>query len=240
MTAWPVGEQDPKTRLRDLEAMLDAAVDYEVIKLDEAGNVVTWSRGAEAVQGYSADEVLGRPAAIFYTEEDQAAGLANRGLAAARETGRFEFEGWRVRKDGTRFWASVVLAPIRDGTGAVAGFTEVASDVGDRKRDDAMFRELLEAAPDAIVIVGPDGRISLANRQTDLLFGYDREELIGKKVEILVPERFRQRHPDHRNRYFSPGIRQSRGVCCAWSAGVRGPGVGACGRGVGRCGGSPR
>jgi PAS domain S-box-containing protein len=203
MGASPVGEPDTGARLRDLEAMLDAVAGHVIIKLDPAGRVVTWNRGAEAVVGYRAEEVLGQSVSMFYTDEDRAADVVARELQTARETGRFEFEGWRVRKGGERYWASVVLTPIRDEAGQLTGFAKISRDVGERGRADTMFRGLLEAAPDAIVIVGPDGRIVLANRQTDLLFGYDREDLIGREVEILVPPRFRQRHPDYRTRYFS-------------------------------------
>src|SRR4051794_3718008 len=100
-------QQDQGERLRDLEAMLDAITEYEIIKLDLDGNVVNWTRGAETVTGYRAEEVLGKPVSIFYTEEDRASALVDRELRTARDTGRFEFEGWRVRKDGQRFWAIV-------------------------------------------------------------------------------------------------------------------------------------
>ena len=102
-----------------------------ITQLDATGNVVRWCPGAQAVLGYSAPEVLDRPMTVFYTEEDFAAGLAERELAAARESGRYELEGWRVRKDGQRFRAGVALVPMKDETGAVTGFTQV---IGDRDR----------------------------------------------------------------------------------------------------------
>ncbi len=143
------GERNPGERLRDLEAMLDAITDYEIIKLDVDGNVASWSPGAEALTGYSAAEAIGRPASIFSSEEDQAAGLVEQELRTARETGRFELEGWRVRKGGEKFWASVVLAPIRDEGSALSGFVKVARDITELKRAESMFRDLLESAPDA-------------------------------------------------------------------------------------------
>jgi PAS domain S-box-containing protein len=196
------GEQSPAERLRDLEAMLDAILDYEIIKLDPDGKVVSWSPGAEAVTGYRADEVIGRSMAMFQTAEDIATGAADRELQTARERGRYEFEGLRVRKGGETYWASVVVAPITDDSGGVTGFVKVARDVTERRRAEAMFRDLLESAPDATVIVGADGRIRRINRQAEEMLGYRRDELVGREVEVLVPERFRPRHSDFREGFF--------------------------------------
>jgi PAS domain S-box-containing protein len=178
--------------------MLDAITDYEIIKLDTDGTVASWSPGAQALKGYTAQEAIGQPVSIFYTDDDQAAGLARQELETARNSGRFELEGWRVRKGGERFWASVILSPIRAQDGKLTGFVKVTRDISKRRSADEMFRGLLESAPDAMVIVGSDGRIVLVNRQTEQLFGSGRDELIGREVETLIPPRFRQRHPGHR------------------------------------------
>jgi PAS domain S-box-containing protein len=178
--------------------MLDAITDYEIIKLDTDGTVASWSPGAQALKGYTAQEAIGQPVSIFYTDDDQAAGLARQELETARNSGRFELEGWRVRKGGERFWASVILSPIRAQDGKLTGFVNVTRDISKRRSADEMFRGLLESAPDAMVIVGSDGRIVLVNRQTEQLFGSGRDELIGREVETLIPPRFRQRHPGHR------------------------------------------
>jgi PAS domain S-box-containing protein len=178
--------------------MLDAITDYEIIKLDTDGTVASWSPGAQALKGYTAQEAIGQPVSIFYTDDDQAAGLARQELETAANSGRFELEGWRVRKGGERFWASVILSPIRAQDGKLTGFVKVTRDISKRRSADEMFRGLLESAPDAMVIVGSDGRIVLVNRQTEQLFGSGRDELIGREVETLIPPRFRQRHPGHR------------------------------------------
>jgi len=128
--------QDPVDQLRDLRAMLDAIVDYSVIRLDAEGRVMTWSPGAQALKGYTADEAIGQPVSIFYTEDDRAAGLADREMRTARESGRVELEGWRVAKDGRRFWASVTLAPIRDGAGEVTGYVKVSRDLTERREQE--------------------------------------------------------------------------------------------------------
>jgi rsbT co-antagonist protein RsbR len=198
MAVPPTGQEDRGARLHDLEAMLDAITDYEIIKLDTDGTVASWSPGAQALKGYTAQEVIGQPVSIFYTDEDQAAGLARQELETARDTGRFELEGWRVRKGGERFWASVILSPIRAPDGKLTGFVKVTRDISDRRSADEIFRGLLESAPDAMVIVGSDGRIVLVNRQTEQLFGFGRDELVGREVETLVPSRFRPRHPGYR------------------------------------------
>ena len=104
--------------------MVDAITDYAIIQLDVNGNVVRWCPGAQALTGYSAAEALDQPVSMFYTEEDRAAGLAEREMAVAHTSGRLEFAGWRIRKDGQRFRAGVVLAPMQDETGAVTGFTK--------------------------------------------------------------------------------------------------------------------
>lgn len=202
--------KSPRERLCDVDAMLDAITDYAIIQLDVDGNVLRWCPGAEALLGYSATEVLDRPISMFHIEEDRAGGLAERELAAARKSGRCEFHGWRVRKSGQRFWASVVLSPIRDATGVVTGFTKVIRDVtAEHRRTESMFHDLLEAAPDAMIIAAPDGRIMLANAQTDAMFGYRREDLIGLEVKMLIPPRLRESHERHRAKFFaSPEVRR--------------------------------
>ena len=208
MAASPAGERDPGVRIRDLEAALDAISDYAIIYLDADGKIVSWNRNSEVMRGYTAEEVIGQPISVLYAAEDRAAGLADRELRAARDSGRAEFEGWRIRKGGEPFWASVVVVPIRDEDGKLTGFAKVTRDVTEQKRAQAMFRGLLESAPDAMVIVGADARIALVNRQAEQLFGYSRDELAGRDVETLVPDRFRQRHSGHREGFFAaPRVR---------------------------------
>lgn len=193
--------------------MLHAVVDRGVIKLDPAGNVARWSVGAEELLGYSQAEVLGRPAALFFTEDDRTSGLAERELAVVREVGHFQFEGWRVRKDGRPFRAGVEVTAIRNGAGSITGFAKVLRDLdADQQRSSNTFHALLEAAPDAMVIVGADGRIILANAQADRMFGYAREDLIGKEVEMLLPPKFRGNHVRYRTDFFAEPTPRRMGV----------------------------
>ncbi len=194
----------------DTSLLLDAIVDRGILKLDPTGKVAHWSAGAQALLGYSEAEVLGQPVSMLHTDEDRAAGVAERELAAARESGRFERDSWRVRKGGQYFRAGVTVSAITDQGGSLTGFIEVIRDLAaDQQRSHSLFYDLLEAAPDAMVIVGSDGRITLANAQTDRMFGYRREELVGHEIEMLIPPRLRGPHAGHRAGFFAdPELRQ--------------------------------
>ncbi len=117
---------------RRFRLLVESVQDYAIVMLDPGGRIASWNRGAERLKGYTAEEVVGRPLAIFYTEEE--AGHAEEHLEIARREGRFEEDGWRVRKDGSRFWAHVVINAIRDESGELLGFVDVAGDLTDRHR----------------------------------------------------------------------------------------------------------
>ncbi|MGA0600993.1 PAS domain S-box protein [Caulobacter sp. KR2-114] len=118
---------------RQFRLLVANVVDYALYMLDRQGHVVSWNTGAQNIKGYAADEIVGRHFSAFYTQEDRAAGTPQRALATALEKGRFEAEGWRVRKDGSRFWASVVIDPIRDETGEHLGFAKITRDITERR-----------------------------------------------------------------------------------------------------------
>ena len=184
--------------------MLDALTDQAVVKLGPDGQVVHWSRSAQAMTGYGADEIVGRQLSLLRTEEDRQAGFVDQELAAVRDEGRREFQSWWVRKSGERFLAHATLTAVADGS----GFVTVLRDVTESARAESLFHGLLESAPDAMVIVAADGRIVLVNRQAEVLFGFERAELVGREIEVLVPGRFRDRHFGHRNGFFAhPTVR---------------------------------
>jgi PAS domain S-box-containing protein len=128
---------------RRFRHLVQSVVDYAIFQLDKDGVVATWNRGAERIKSYSADEIIGRHFSVFYTEEDRAAGIPARALATAAVEGRFEMEGWRVRKDGSRFWASMVIDPIHE-DGEVVGFANVTRDVTERMETQRILRETQE------------------------------------------------------------------------------------------------
>jgi PAS domain S-box-containing protein len=188
--------------------LIDSFKDHAILMLDPQGLITTWNEGAECIKGYRPDEIIGRHFSQFYPPEDVARGKPQHELIVAVAAGRFEEEGWRIRKDGTSFWANVVITPIYDRSGRLNGFGKVVRDNTARHKAEQKFEDLLEAAPDAIVILDQAGDIVLVNSQTEKVFGYMRTELIGHKIEVLLPERYRARHPSHRFEFFAaPKIR---------------------------------
>jgi PAS domain S-box-containing protein len=182
--------------------------DYAIFMLDPTGHVSTWNAGAERIKGYTSEEIIGQHFSRFYTREDIETGKPDRELKTAAAEGQFEEEGWRVRKDGSRFWANVLITALRDKNGALVGFSKVTRDFTDRKKtEEALrasenrFRSLFEFSPDAIVVTDRDGRIAEVNGQVAKFFGYDRADLLNRPIEMLIPERYRQLHPSHRRGY---------------------------------------
>ena len=127
--------------------LVDAVVDYAIYMLDLDGRVTNWNRGAQRIKGYTADEIIGKDFSLFYTPEDKADGLPRRALAIAAEEGRFEAEGWRVRKGGSRFWANVVIDPIREEDGTLIGYAKVTRDITERR----LAQQSLEKAHEELV-----------------------------------------------------------------------------------------
>jgi PAS domain S-box-containing protein len=170
--------------------LVDAITDYAIYMLDSGGHVVSWNPGAQRFKGYLADEVVGQHFSRFYTEEDRATGMPSRALAAAANEGRFENEGWRVRKDGTRFWAHVIIDPIREADGEVVGYAKVTRDLTERmeatealKRSQEQFQILVNGVTDyAIYMLDPQGHVTNWNSGAERIKGYSREEILGSHV----------------------------------------------------------
>jgi PAS domain S-box-containing protein len=167
--------------------LIEAITDYAIYMLDPQGIVSSWNRGAQRFKGYYADEIIGQHFSRFYTDEDRASGLPARALETAMREGKFEAEGWRVRKDGTRFWAYVVIDPIRLASGEIVGFAKITRDLTERKaaeetlrQSQEQFRLLVQGVTDyAIYMLDPTGRVSNWNVGAQRIKGYLPEEIIG-------------------------------------------------------------
>jgi formate hydrogenlyase transcriptional activator len=190
------------------QLFLGSVRDYAIFQLDPEGHVRTWNDAAQRMKGYSAEEIVGQHFSRFYTAEDVAGKKPELELKAAAEAGRSEDEGWRVRKDGSRFWAHVTITAIRDRSGTLLGFAKITRDETERRnaqealrRSEEHARMLFELSPDAVLVCDAEGRIREANARVETLFGYRREELAGQTVELLVPDRFRGTHSKHRQNY---------------------------------------
>ena len=184
--------------------LLDSLRDEAVFALDPQGRILSWNPGAEAVIGYPADEVLGTHSSRFYAEEDRQLGMPERDLRRALQLGRLEVEGWRVRRDGSRFWAHVTTAVLRDDERRHTGFARVVRDITERIRaeemlrlSEAKFSGIIAIATDAIVTVDEEERIVLFNQGAEKVFGWSEAEIVGQKLETLLPGRFHDRHHDH-------------------------------------------
>ncbi len=193
----PLGDCDYARGRRELSQLMDenaryrllveAITDYAVYMLDEDGRVVSWNPGAERFKGYRTEEILGRHFSCFYTPEDRAVDLPARALAIAAAEGRFEQEGWRLRKTGERFWAHVVIDPIRGGEGRLIGYAKVTRDLTERRRaaedlrrSQEQFQILVDGVTDyAIYMLDPGGRVSSWNSGAQRIKGYQPQEIIG-------------------------------------------------------------
>ncbi|WP_126363524.1 hybrid sensor histidine kinase/response regulator [Pseudomonas fluorescens] len=177
--------------------LIDAVVDYAIYMIDPGGIITSWNSGAKRFKGYEEAEILGEHFSRFYTTDDRAAGLPQRALDTAIREGRFEGEGWRVRKDGTHFWCHVVIDPIIDPSGNLLGFAKITRDLTDRKmaeetlkRSEQQFRLLVQGVTDyAIYMLSPEGLVSNWNQGAQRIKGYLPEEIIGKHFSIFyTPE----------------------------------------------------
>ncbi|HJV96173.1 MAG TPA: PAS domain S-box protein [Albitalea sp.] len=188
-----------ETRYRDL---LESTPDAIVI-VNDIGRIILVNGQAEAVFGWRRDELLGEPLEVLLPRRYRAGHVGHRADYMQQSRKRpmgVGLELYGLRKNGVEFPVEISLSPLDTDVGRL-GMSAIR-DITDRRKAEQKFRSLLESAPDAMVIVDRDGRIVLVNSQTERLFGFQRSELLGQRIEILVPERFRPKHPEHRTRFF--------------------------------------
>ncbi len=181
-------EHDSSERFR---LLIESVKDYAIFILDSDGRVSTWNPGAERINGYSAADIIGKHFSIFYPPEVSATDKCERELEIAASEGRFEEEGWRLRKDGSRLWANVTITALRDPEGQLVGFAKVTQDLTMRRaaeEETRRFRLLVESVKDyAIFILDPKGYVSSWNPGAERIKGYRSDEIIGKHFSTFYP-----------------------------------------------------
>jgi PAS domain S-box-containing protein len=194
ITMRDLADRDLRIAARAMERMLDAITDFEVIRLDPDGTVRSWSPGAQRLKQYTEQEVLGHNVSMFYAEVAVRAGMAEREMAKALRETRFETEGWRIRKDGSRFWANVVMSPIWDDDGAHVGFVKVARDLSERREQEQLVQrqrdEILELSTpviqvwDKVLVLPVIGTLDSlrASRLTESLL----ERISSDQAEVVI------------------------------------------------------
>ncbi|WP_157572373.1 EAL domain-containing protein [Nevskia soli] len=189
-------EQHARQLDQRFRMIVENVADYAIFMLGVDGNIVSWNRGAMLIKGYQAEEIIGRHFSVFYPEEDQRAGKTARELEIAGSTGRFEEEGWRLRKGGERFWAHVVINAVRDEQGRLIGFAKISRDLSERRRAEQqlaranILREaILEASPFSIISTDSAGLITAVNPAAERMLWYKAVELVGKATPALIHDK---------------------------------------------------
>jgi PAS domain S-box-containing protein len=181
--------------------LVEGVQDYAIFSLDPEGHIASWNLGAERIKLYAAHEIIGRHFSVFYPAEDLLSGKPEHELVTAADVGRFEDEGWRLRKDGTRFWANVVITAMRDSLGRLRGYTKITRDLTARKLTEDRLRSseqrlrlVIQSSLDAIISGDMAGNVIGWNEAATRLFGYTADEILGKALTQLMPERYRAAH----------------------------------------------
>ncbi len=190
------GRKQSEDTLKETEqrfrSLVDAVEEYAIFRLDEDGYVTSWNAGAEAIKGYEREEILGKHFSTFYTGEDRAEGIPERNLEAAIEAGSVEDEGWRLRKDGSRFWANVTITAVRGDDGTHEGFLKVTRDMTDRHRREQELESELQRIfgriTDGFYALDEDCQFTHVNERAEQILGVDGEELLGTSLWTSFPE----------------------------------------------------
>jgi len=182
-------------------ALVEAAADYAIFLLDKTGHILTWNKGAQRIKGYAPADILGRHVSVFYTEEAKARRWPEYELQMAGANGHFEDEGWRLRKDGSLFWASVVITALRDAKGTLQGFSKITRDLSERRRheetlrlSEERFRLMVDSVKDyAIFMLDANGIVATWNAGAERIKGYKQSEIIGQHFAVFYPEEGRRK-----------------------------------------------
>lgn len=200
-----IGESEHRFR-----TLVETVQGTSIVALDAEGRLISWNAGAERNEGYTESDVLGRPLEFSFIDSDRRANVPAKMLGEARSHGSSQAQVWRLKKDGSVYWADVRIAAFYDETAHVSGFSQVTRDLtGQRIAEDALketeatTRALLESASHGVVAIDEDGRIEIVNATAEEMFGYSRAELIGGELNKLLPDTVIHRHPELISRFFA-------------------------------------
>ena len=177
----------------DMRFVVDSVKDHALLTLDAGGHVTKWNAGAERMKGYKADEIVGRHFSCFYPPAAIQKGYPDQLLAIAAEVGRYTEQGWRVRKDGSQFYANVVITSVRDDAGVLRGFAKVTHDISEQMKSEDLLRDqalILDLANDAIFIRDAEDRVTYWNQGAERLYGWSKEEALGHVTHNLLKTKF--------------------------------------------------
>jgi PAS domain S-box-containing protein len=205
--------QDEILRLSEdrFRSLFGGVKNCAVILLDTEGRIVSWNARAEQIKGYQAQEILGRHFSCFYPAEDVARGKPEQELAAAREQGEIADEGWRIRRDGSRYYATVLIIALRDEAGNLRGYSKVTRDLTDRKTE-ASLRSVLDNVIDGVITINERCEIDSFNPAAARIFGYLASEVIGQNVKMLMPEPYHGEHDGYVGNYLRSGQAKIIGI----------------------------
>ncbi len=192
--------------------LIEGVSDHAIFMLDPTGVILTWSSGAERIDGYASDEIIGRHYSCLFTPESVADGKPAQELEIAAKTGKADVEGWRIRKDGSRFWATGTLAALYDDHGEVQGFAKVTRDLTAKRRNDELLHSVLNHTLDGIISIDEQGTVSMINRAGQEIFGRSEAEVVGQNVNILMPEPYHAEHDGYLANYMRGGNAKITGI----------------------------
>ncbi|MCC2979502.1 PAS domain S-box protein [Sphingomonas sp. IC4-52] len=207
--------EEAKELADELNLLIDGATGYAIYMLDPDGRVTLWNRSAERLKGWSAQEIVGESAELFYPAAARAAGKPKQDLETARQHGKLEEEDWRIRKDGSEFLAHIALTALHDASGKLRGFGKVIRDVTEQRARERQllasanqFRSILATVPDAMIVIDDVGEILSFSAAAERLFGVSEAEMRGRNVSMLMPSPDRENHDRYIARYLATGERR--------------------------------
>jgi PAS domain S-box-containing protein len=204
---------------KNYRLLVEGAKDHALFLLHPDGRVMTWNPGAERIYGYAEKEIIEQHYSKMFLREDALQGKPEEELNQATSLGRYETEGFRRRKDGSRFWASMILTALYDEQDKLIGFSKITQDITGRKQSENALRDsesrlraIVDTATDAMITINEHGRMVFFNKAAEKMFGFSQEEVMGQNVNILMPPPYHEAHDSYLENYFRTGIRKIIGI----------------------------